>query len=405
MSVDWRPYPPPLSDKILDWQCLAEVGGESLVRDKHVLDVGPFWGVEMLMFGSVAKRYVVLDKFPSVLDHISRLRYVVPEVGVHAGDMCATGKMGAHEFDVVLDFSSADDSGNSRAAYLNMIEALVDGGTLVTSYANEDVLGVYTGASRPGELADWFRRHGVRVLRRFNEDKPRACMVLQKRDFSMVSLECTRKAWSRAADFPANKEEVYPGHAEAHGFDKLAGKTVLEYGCGGGSDAMSLLRRDCTVYYADVTPPNVARSTERIKEAGLSAKATPLVLDESDRIRLPDQTLDAVTSHGVIHHIEDPIPVMKEFNRLLKPGGRIYIMLYTRKLRERGDTIVSELCVKHDIYPHEAFCWFTDGPGTPYAIAYSEDDTRALFDAAGFELLEAHYYNNDDFCTYVGVKR
>src|SRR2546429_6246154 len=80
----------------------------------------------------------------------------------------------------------------------------------------------------------------------------------------MTTIEQTRKAWARAANFPANKETVYPEHAEVQEFDLNAGKTVLEYGCGGGADALSYLRRQCRVWYVDVVPENVQRATERI---------------------------------------------------------------------------------------------------------------------------------------------
>jgi ubiquinone/menaquinone biosynthesis C-methylase UbiE len=228
-----------------------------------------------------------------------------------------------------------------------------------------------------------------------------------------VSIERTRQAWTSAQGFPTAKETVYAGHAEAHGFDTEAGKTVLEYGCGGGSDTLSLLRRGCTVYFADVTTSNVEVTKQRIQELEPThaERAHALPLDASDRIPLADGVLDAVTSHGVIHHIEDPVPVLKEFFRILKPGGRVYIMLYTEALRARADEVVHKLAAERGLPVEEGFCWFTDGPGHPWADFYTVEEGQEILTEAGFVVKSCKEYNpcvanenRPDFRTFLAVK-
>lgn len=42
-------------------------------------------------------------------------------------------------------------------------------------------------------------------------------------------------------------------------------------------------------------------------------------------IPLPDQSLDAILCTEVFEHVTDPMAVLKEFARLLKPGGRVFL--------------------------------------------------------------------------------
>lgn len=418
--TDWVPRPPNLSDKLVDWEAFADAGGEQgLIVGRDVVDVGAEWGADMLIFADKARSYVACDRSPLCLDHLKAIRDRLrsERASVAWCDLVERWPFADASADTVLDFSSLDDSSDPRAGYCEALRVLRPGGVLVTSYANEDVVGVgsnYT-ASRPCELRDWMRRAGYRVLRRRHEDRARAVLVCQKREeVDMVTMEQTRQAWTRAQKFPLTKEQYYPGHAEAHGFDAEAGKVVLEYGCGGGSDTMSLLRRGCEVYYADVVHSNVDTTLKHLREAGLGFpddERHGLRLDASDRIPLPDGCLDVVTSHGVVHHIEEPVPVLREFRRLLKPGGRLYVMLYTENLRARADPEVTRLHKERGLEVEEAFCWYTDGPGTPWADWYNVDEGEDLLERAGFKNAGHRDYNfcaenfgKPDFRTFKGIK-
>jgi SAM-dependent methyltransferase len=217
----------------------------------------------------------------------------------------------------------------------------------------------------------------------------------------VIPLDRIRAAWHRAASYPAAKENVYPDHAKVQEFDVHVGARVLEYGCGGGSDAMSYLRRECTVWYADIVPENVAATRRRIEQAGLAKRAYGLILHESATVSLPAAYFDVVNAHGVLHHIEEPGPVLSEFRRLLRPDGLLYAMLYTEQLRAKLDAEVRDLMGDpHRLGEAEAFGWATDGQGVPYARAYTELDGRRLVEAAGFQVVDVMLYNGGDFRTF-----
>lgn len=215
-----------------------------------------------------------------------------------------------------------------------------------------------------------------------------------------IALERVRDCWSRAASFPADKENVYPQHAEAQEFEKNRGARVLEYGCGGGSDALSYLRRSCDVTFVDIVPGNVSAAKERIAAAGYASTSRGLVIDESDRIPLPSGLFDVASAHGVLHHIPDPLPVLRELRRLLKPRGKLYVMLYTEQLFEVHRAEVDRLVAEKGISQAEAFGWRTDDTGTPYAVHYTEQSGTLLLEAAGFRVHDSVLFNADQFRTF-----
>ena len=216
-----------------------------------------------------------------------------------------------------------------------------------------------------------------------------------------TTMERVRAVWTRAASFPADKEAYYPEHARAHDFDSFAEKRVLEYGCGGGSDTASLIRRGAYVFYADVVPSNVAATRARVLASGSAHRAEGLVLERSAAIPLPDESVDAVTSHGVLHHIEEPLPVLAEFRRLLVPSGRLLVMFYTEHLRAHLAGQVAKFRALHpELSGDEAFGWATDGEGVPYARSYTEKEGRELFEAAGFDVVHTVLYNTKMFRTF-----
>lgn len=213
-----------------------------------------------------------------------------------------------------------------------------------------------------------------------------------------------KRFWEVAATFPPNKEEVYPEHAIAHEFDKIQpGMQVLEYGCGGGSDTMSFLRRGARVYAADIVQANLQMTHRRAFEARLSGNLCLVHLDQSDQILLADDSIDIASAHGVLHHIPTPLVerTIKEIYRVLKPGGVLYSMLYTPALElHLTDKIMEFRAATPGLTHEEAFGWATDGKGCPFAEAYDEMKATATFGLCGFELLSRFTYHQGFFTTW-----
>ena len=96
--------------------------------------------------------------------------------------------------------------------------------------------------------------------------------------------------------------------------------------------------------------------------------------------------------------------VIKQMFRVLKPGGRLYAMLYTEHLWAKCWPTMEKLIMKHDWADDRAFGYMTDGGNDQdwcIARAYTELQGISLFCSHGFEFVSATEYNDADFRTFV----
>jgi SAM-dependent methyltransferase len=178
---DWQSYgggflgPPSLSDKLTDWIALADAGGDALIREKHIVDVGPAYGVDAFVFSFYAASYTVLDSYVMALDQVKR---VAPKTTIVKCDLRHHWPVRDSAFDTVIDFSTFDDTGNSTHCYHEAARILRPGGTLCTSYANASVCpeGSPYDCRVPDELSELLRSLGLRVHHRSHEHQGRAVM-------------------------------------------------------------------------------------------------------------------------------------------------------------------------------------------------------------------------------------
>jgi len=107
----------------------------------------------------------------------------------------------------------------------------------------------------------------------------------------------------------------------------LAGKKVLEIGCGLGAHTEALCRLDAKVTSIDLATMSVKVTRRRLALKELSAEVMEA---DAEHLPFPDNHFDYVWSWGVIHHSPSTVQCAQEIARVLKPGGRIGIMLYHR---------------------------------------------------------------------------
>jgi SAM-dependent methyltransferase len=110
-------------------------------------------------------------------------------------------------------------------------------------------------------------------------------------------------------------------------FDELAGKDVLEIGCGTGVHARLLAAAGANVTAVDLTPTAVELTRRRLELHGLHADVREA---DAESVPFADASFDFIWSWGVVHHSEDTRRVLAEIARVLRPGGRLSLMVYHR---------------------------------------------------------------------------
>jgi len=97
----------------------------------------------------------------------------------------------------------------------------------------------------------------------------------------------------------------------------VAGKRVLEYGCGAGSFASDLARAGADVTGIDISAHRLQQAREQAAASNLDI--TFLEMD-AQALTFPDDSFDRIVGGAIIHHL-DPDRAFGEVARTLRPGG------------------------------------------------------------------------------------
>ncbi|MDQ6642455.1 MAG: class I SAM-dependent methyltransferase, partial [Actinomycetota bacterium] len=150
----------------------------------------------------------------------------------------------------------------------------------------------------------------------------------------------------------------------------VAGKRVLDAGCGPGLYAAELLARGAAVTAFDESAEMVRLARVRapaadIRQASLSRPLTWLT----------DATQDLVLMALVLHHLEDRVSALRELHRVLVPAGRLVISTThpTSDWKQRGGSYFNREAIEetwHESWqvrywrqPLEAWCAEFAGAG------------------------------------------
>jgi phosphatidylethanolamine/phosphatidyl-N-methylethanolamine N-methyltransferase len=101
---------------------------------------------------------------------------------------------------------------------------------------------------------------------------------------------------------------------------------ILEVGIGTGKN-IPWHPCEAEVIGIDLSPRMLARAQRRKETLGAR---TELVLGDAQALDLPDDSVDATVATFVFCSVPDPVLGFREVRRVLRPGGRVYLLEHMR---------------------------------------------------------------------------
>jgi len=203
-----------------------------------------------------------------------------------------------------------------------------------------------------------------------------------------------RDAWTALApEYAGNAERAWTQDevswgvwqvpdAEVHALPDVAGKDVVELGCGTAYVSAWLARKGARVTGVDVTPAQLETARAMQVKFGLEF---PLLEASAEAVPLPDDSFDLAVSEYGASIWADPYLWIPEASRLLRPGGELVFLV--------NGTILVLCFQEQEIPPDEQlrrayfgihrFEW-PDDPGVDFHLGYG--DWIRLLRANGFEV-------------------
>ncbi|MCL5875968.1 MAG: class I SAM-dependent methyltransferase [Candidatus Dependentiae bacterium] len=244
--------------------------------------------------------------------------------------------------------------------------------------------------------------------------------TLNTTDFSAISIEKVKEFWDRRpcnirhSNKPFGTREYFdevekrkyfvephiPGFAE---FEKWRGKSVLEIGCGIGTEAINFARHGAKLTIIELSSESLEVTKKRFEVFGLSANFILGSAEELDTLISQEAQFDLIWSFGVIHHSPHPEIIVKHCKNLLKEEGELRMMIYS-KFSYKLFYLMKEMAVWDFGALDELIAAYSEAQtNCPITYSYTINQAKQLFeDLTILDIKKAHIFpwNIQKYITY-----
>jgi len=222
----------------------------------------------------------------------------------------------------------------------------------------------YERDDRPRDMQEYWSRHNVTA----------------HKSFASVA---------ESLDYFHYRNTQYPGYIDLLPVTGWDGKTVLDYGCGPGNDLVGFAHysRPQRLIGVDVSLTSLEQAEARLRLHGARAELLSIPYGNYS-IPVADRSVDYVHCSGVLMLLDEPVKILQEFRRVLKPDGEARIMVYNYDsiwVHLYVAYIVQlQLGVYRDRTIREAFARTTDGEYCPFVHVWTLAEVERMAADAGF---------------------
>ncbi|HEV2474768.1 MAG TPA: methyltransferase domain-containing protein [Chthonomonadales bacterium] len=147
---------------------------------------------------------------------------------------------------------------------------------------------------------------------------------------------------------PVAAVEAFCGVSTVSLFAEIpAGSTVLDLGCGSGTDALVAARRTGPhgkVFAVDFSISMIQRAREAAAQSAM--QNVEILLSDAERLPVEHETIDVALVNGIFNLNPFRSRIFSELCRVVKPGGAVYAaeLILAKPLSEKEKSTLSWFC-------------------------------------------------------------